>query len=198
MPELDIDRIRELYSEIKWYRRYYQDIPELHLNKSERKNDRRVIDLQLSRIDFAGKVVWDLGCAGGFFLRYAIDLGAKKAIGFDLPYIVERVTEVNKFLGYPQIVFYGVDIDSLYDTEFFDEIDAPDIVFYLSMNYHVRFPRAIIKHAETIVFEDNGHHSMTRPDKIPEIFTKNFRDIEYIGRSTDHEPTTIYHIRKGQ
>jgi 2-polyprenyl-3-methyl-5-hydroxy-6-metoxy-1,4-benzoquinol methylase len=188
----DEQKVRELYSHLKWFRRYYQDIPELGLNRSERKNAQRVIDLQLDRIDFQDKIVWDVGCAGGFFLRYAIDRGAKRAIGFDRLNIVTVVSQVNALLGYGQIELHGVDLDD-YD---FSDVPDPDIVFFLSMNYHVGVPEAIQKRAQMVIFEDNGKKSRGIPGKIGRSFTDNFEHIEYIGRSSDWEPTTIYHLMK--
>jgi hypothetical protein len=195
---MDLAAVQRLYREARWYRRYYQDIPELRLFKSERKNDVRVRDLRLDRVDFNGKCVWDLGCAGGFFLRYALDHGATTAVGFDLPSVIERVQPVNDFLGYRQIVFCGLDLETVYaDTAYWESIvGSPEIVFFLSMNYHIRIAPFILQNTQMMIFEDNGRRTKTVPDKIPQSLSRSFPYVEYIGRSSGRDPTTIYHLRK--
>lgn len=190
---MDLAEAQRLYAEIRWGKRHYQSAPELYLTSGERKSDRRVAELGLDKIDFKGKVVWDLGCAGGFFLRYAIDQGASKAIGFDRFDVIDKLALVNEFLGYSMIELHAMDLR--WDPQF-TGIPVPDIVFFLSMNYHVRVPSFVLRAAPLVILEDNGRRTRDNPDTLSSYWIENFPVREYIGRSADHEHTTIYHLRK--
>lgn len=192
---------RHLYTHTKWgYTRYYQDVPELGLTKSLRNNEQRLRDLRMERIDFRDKVVWDVGCAGGFFLRYALDRGARRAIGFDSPPIIMATTAVNACLGY-SVELHAVDLKS-YD---FAGVPDPDVVLFLSMLVHVPVPDKVMA-APVVVLEDNDRRSKTRPGWLGKRWSRNFPYIEYVGRGTDRTfyaraltkeaGTTIYHMRK--
>ena len=65
-----------------------------------RDSERRIKELGLDQIDFKNKTVWDVGCAGGFFTRYAIDRGAKRVIGFDNEATVNAARNMANYLGY--------------------------------------------------------------------------------------------------
>lgn len=129
----------------------YHSIPELGIIGG-RDNELRIKKLHLDEIDFKGKTVLDIGCSEGFFTRYAIDQGAKKATGVDLPGVVRPVQELTYFLGYNNIDFYGADLKSttFEDFEF-------DITLFLSMVHHVGLPDWMITITkELFVFEGNG------------------------------------------
>ena len=200
---MDPERAKELYRNAKWGGvRYYQDIPELSLTESYRKNGPRLKDLHLGRIVFRGKVVWDIGCAGGFFLRYAMGHGAHEAVGFDTPEVVRAARAINGCLGYGAIEFRAVDLGK--ECKFGG---APDIVFYLAVNNHVPTQRDALNKARLVVLEDVSRATKNRPEHLIG-FWDQFKSREYIGRGTDiiHDwrvrggvsNSTIYHLRRAE
>lgn len=185
------EKIKEIYFLRGRYGKvYYQDVPELGLRGAPRKSDQRVNHLQLSKIDFNGKVVWDIGCAGGFFSRYALANGAKRVIGFDMKDPAEAAYVLSNYLGYFNADFEVVDLRLGIPEKY----PKPDIAFFLSMNFHVPIPQRIFE-ADTVIFEDNGKESRAL-DKLAEPWTSHFSRIEFMGRAVDHGDKAIYHLYK--
>ena len=128
----------------------YHSIPELEISGG-RDNEKRIKELHLDEIDFKGKTVLDIGCSEGFFCRYAMDRGAKRVLGLDLPGVVKPTEELTYFLGYNNIDYQGLDLKTESIQERFD------IVLFLSMVHHVGLPDWVIESArELFVFEGNG------------------------------------------
>lgn len=169
---------------------YYQNVPELGLNGGPRKSLDRVNYLKLDKIDFKGKVVWDIGCAGGFFCRYAYSKGAKRVIGFDMRDPAEAAYVLSNYLGYFNIDFETVDLKLGIPEKY----PKPDIAFLLSMNFHIPIPERIFE-AETVIFEDNGRESRAL-DVLGRPWTEHFNRYEFIGRGIDHGDKAIYHLYK--
>lgn len=191
--ELDPDheeKIREIYFDSGRYGKiYYQDVPELGLQGGPRKSLDRVKYLGLENIDFTGKVVWDVGCAGGFFCRYAESRGAKRVIGFDGEKPIYAAFMLSNYLKYFNIDYEVLDLRNGIP----DKYPKPDIVFYLSMNFHIPTPQRIFE-AQKIIFEDNGKESRAF-EKPTEEFTKQ-HSFNFIGRGVDHGDKAIYHLTK--
>lgn len=183
------EKIRDIYAQYTRYGKiYYQDIPELDLYDGPRKSTQRVDDLWLDSLDFEGKIVWDIGCAGGYFVRYALDHGAKRVIGFDEPNIAWAAAVVSQYLGYFNADFVGLDLKQGIPKEYL----KPDIVFYLSMNLHIEPPDRLFE-ADKLVFEDNGKESRAW-SKPEDKYTKEYTNVAFVGRARDHGDKAIYHL----
>lgn len=174
---------------------YYQDVPELGLRGGPRKSEQRIKELGLDRIKFGGKDVWDIGCAGGFFTRYASDKNAKIVTGFDFPEPIAAARHLANYLGYFNID-YVEDVDFRKTTPFGSNrlVVKPDIVFFLSMNLHIGIPSWILD-APMVIFEDNGKESRKKTE-LGKPWTDHFDKIEFIGKATDHGNKPIYHLQK--
>lgn len=185
-----LETVRQImFEEGKYGKVYYQNEPELGLSGGPRDSMERIKYLGLDQIDFSGKVVWDVGCAGGFFTRYAIDRGAKRVIGFDTEQTVLAARNASNYLGYFNADYVGIDLSQGIPDEYL----KPDIVFYLSMNFHIPTPQRIFE-ADTIIFEDNGKE--TRALETPSEEFTNGRNFKFIGRGIDHGDKAIYHLTK--
>ena len=188
------ETVKELYIKGKYGKVYYQDVPELGLHGGPRKSEERIKMLGLDKLHWKGRNVLDVGCAGGFFTRYASEQEASRVVGIDIDeghinasrhmanllghfnndYILMDVRK-NNYSGYPQVF---------------------DTTLFLSMNYHVDFPDWIIKcTSKTIVFEDNGRESRNSEKLDPKFASRFAGGVEFMGRATDHGDKPIYHLK---
>lgn len=171
----------------KYGKVYYQDVPELKLSGGPRKSVDRIKTLALDRIDFKDKSVLDIGCAGGFFCRHALDQGAGYVRGVDMLQPVEAARNLANHLGKFAIDYEVADLSKGYDDEF-------DIVLFLSLIFHVDIPEAV-KKAKVVVFEDNSKNNRHKKE-LGKPWTDWFSKIEHVGVATDHGNKSIYHLRK--
>ncbi len=185
------DTVKEKYIEGRYGKVYYQDVPELGLHGGPRKSSDRVQMLGLDKVDFEDKLVLDVGCAGGYFLRYALANGAKRVVGIDIDKgELEAAFHVGNWLGYYNTDYVLTDVVENKINGMFD------ITLLLSMNFHIGYPSWILEATkELMVFEDNGKES--RAKDVPEEGIKSrFSDYKFIGRAVDHGDKAIYHLRK--
>jgi 2-polyprenyl-3-methyl-5-hydroxy-6-metoxy-1,4-benzoquinol methylase len=182
------DFVRKSYiQDGKYGKVYYQDVPELDLKGGPRKSLDRIKTLALDKIDFEGKSVLDIGCAGGFFCRHAFDKGASYVRGVDMVQPIEAARNLANYLGKFGIDYEVADLSKGYDDEF-------DVVLFLSLIFHIKIPEAV-KKAKCVVFEDNSREN--RHNKIlGKPWTDWFSKIEHVGVATDHGDKSIYHLRK--
>jgi 2-polyprenyl-3-methyl-5-hydroxy-6-metoxy-1,4-benzoquinol methylase len=185
------ESVRESYIRDGEYKGvYYQDVPELGLNGGSRKSLDRIKSLALDRIDFKNKSVLDIGCAGGFFCRYAFSQGARYVRGVDLAPPVKAAQAISDHLGMSAIDYEVADLKEGYDEEF-------DIVFFLSVIFYVGIPESV-KTAQIVIFEDNTKENKN-DTKLGEPWGTWFSDIKYIGSAADHinhDSKPVYHLRK--
>lgn len=185
------ETVQEIYfNKGRYGKIYYQNDDRLGVHGGPRKSEERIKYMQLDKIDFEGKTVWDIGCAGGFFLRYAMDRGAKRAHGFDMKDPLEAAFHVGNLLGYFNIDYHVVDLRKEIGIEY----DRPDIVFFLSMIYHVPAPQRLFE-ADTVIYEDNGK-TTRQLDKLGKPWVDYFSKIEFVGRGIDHGDKAVYHLHK--
>ena len=142
--------------------------------------------MQLDRIDFKNKIVWDLGCAGGYFLRYAIDRGARRVIGFDMKESIEAAFHVDNYLGYFNNDYVEADLKRGIPSN----IIKPDIAFFLSLNFHIGIPN-YLKDIPFVIFEDNGKESR-KLTELRKPWTDWFKNIKFIGKAKDHGNKSIF------
>ena len=83
---------------------------------------------------------------------------------------------ISNYLGYFNIDYVGIDLKNGIPDEYL----KPDIVLYLSMNFHIPTPQRIFE-ADTIIFEDNGKE--TRALEEPEAFYIVGHNFKFIGRA---------------
>lgn len=183
------DTVKQVYCEEgKYGKVYYQDVPELGLSGGPRKSELRIKELGLDKIDFEGKTVWDIGCAGGFFTRYAAEHGAKQVTGFDMKEPIIAAKNVANYLGYFNINYEEINLSDPYVLN--DRV-KPDICLFLSLNFHIGIP-SFLKYCPFVVFEDNGKETRHQTLGIP--WTEWFDKIEYLGACTDHGQKKIWHL----
>ena len=194
-----IQRIKDAYSLYSKYGKiYYQAVPEWEMNSGPRKSLDRVKDMNLEEIDFKGKSVMDLGCAGGFFCRYAKSRGADEVLGIDFEdcigsnSVLAAKLVVNE-LGYWDINFKEMDLRT--------EIPPKaDIVFFLSMNYHIGIPEWLPEVTNKLcIFEDNARgqadSAKVRQETL-DTLNKMFNKVELVGQAFDHGDKNIYRCWK--
>lgn len=183
------ETVRQVYCEEgKYGKVYYQDVPELELSGGPRKSELRIKELGLDKIDFKGKTVWDIGCAGGYFTRYAMEHGAAQVTGFDMKESVIAAKNVANYLGYFNISY---EVADLREKEVLVDRAKPDIVLFLSLNYHIGIP-SFLKYCPFVVFEDNGKE--TRHNELGNPWISWFKKIDYLGECTDHGSKRIYKL----
>jgi len=181
-----LEKIKKIYIEKARYGKiYYHNISEWGLVNSPRKNKKRVKWMALDEIDFRNKSVLDLGCAGGFFCRYAKDRGAKYVCGIDEKDPIFAAILASNELGYWDIDFYSEDLNK-YRPE------RADIVFFLSMNYHIGIPHWLADVTDEVcIFEDNSKERNAK-----EQLKKMFRRVVEVGKALNHGDKPIYHCYK--
>jgi len=185
-----LEKVKDIYFEMGRYGKvYYQDVPELGMRGGPRKSELRIKELGLDRVDFKGKSVWDVGCAGGFFCRYADNMGAKRVTGFDEDTPIVAAQHMANYLGNFNIDFM---VKELREEKVFIDSPRPDIVFFLSMNYHIGVPE-FLKYCPFVILEDNGKESRN-DETLGGPWNTWFDKIEFIGRCSDHGNKPIYHL----
>ena len=186
-----LEYVKETYCEDGRYGKiYYQDEPEIGLTGGPRKSKDRELYMALDKIGFKDKVVWDIGCAGGYFCRYAASRGAKRVIGFDMKQTLKAAFHVGNYLKYFNIDYVERDLNKGIQ----EYIPLPDIAFFLSMNLHVGIPEQLLQ-INTVVFEDNGRESRSL-DKLGEPWTNHYKNIQFVGRGKDHGDKACYILHK--
>lgn len=184
-----LEKVKKVYIDKARYGKvYYQDVPEWGLKGSPRKCEERVKYMKLGDINFRNKSVLDLGCAGGYFCRYARRQGTKDVIGIDYPDVkgsdpILAAKLVSNELGYWDIDYRNFNI------KIGCQADWPsDIVFFLSMNLHIGIPDWLPKVTKEIcIFEDNSKERNAK-----EKLTKMFKKVKLIGKAKDHGNKPIY------
>lgn len=182
------DTIKRLYIEKARYGKiYYHNA--FGLRKGPRKNIRRLKYMGLNQIDYKGKSVLDAGCAGGYFLHYAADQGAKQLLGVDLTDPIHAA-----FIWANEQRYWKIDFDVMDLTKDWPE-ERFDVVHYFSMNYHIGFPDGLfstLKQSSILVVEDNAKDREEHP--LPEKIGDRFERIERVGTSYDHGGKINYHL----
>lgn len=187
LTEDHTDRIRDLYRELGVYGKAVYH-PEFGLT-APRDNKKRIEYLDLKSVTMNDKTVADLGSAGGFFVRYAKDRGAKRAVGYDhaghgSPDPIKGAYIASIELGYHDIDFYSHDLNEKIPEVY-------DVVFFLSMNFHIGIPDWLNQVAtELVIFEDNSKQRNAR-----ETLAQMFDSVKQVGVSKDHGDKPIYHCR---
>jgi len=186
------------YKEYGTYgKKYYHNVPELDLNGGPRKNDQRVKWLGLDKIDFKGKTYVDLGCANGFFTRYADEKGAKKVVGVDTKNDAMKDPLLSAWLvsnltGYYNINYFEVDLSK----PVIMVLKKTDIATFLSMTHHVGVPVWLNKIANLIIVEDNGKDRSDYGENYKKL-EKLFSKVELKGHSSDRSDSLpIYYCYK--
>ena len=179
------ERVQEKWRFLARYgKKYYQNVPEWNFTGGPRKTDERVEWMKLDNISFKDKTILDLGCSGSaFFCRYAKDRGGEVS-GVDCenkggpdPVMAAQLL-CNEF-GYWDIDFYESDLTSWnYEKGIYLEAD---IVFFLSLNYHIGIPGWLPKITkELCIFEDNS-----KDRNAEETLKGLFRKVEFVGLAHD-------------
>lgn len=186
-----VDVVKRIYTERgKYGKVYYQDVPELGFSGGPRKSQDRIDYMQLDKIDFTDKVVWDIGCAGGFFCRYALDRGAKIVYGMDEENTCYAAFMVSNHLGKFNIDYRACDLSKGIP----EDIPDADIAFFLSMNFHIPIPERLLR-VPTVIFEDNGKESR-KETTLHRPWTHHFKHITLVGKGKDHGDKPVYHLVK--
>ncbi len=186
-----LEYVKEIYCEKgKYGKIYYQDEPRIGLTSAPRKSKDRIKYMALDKIDFKDKVVWDIGCAGGYFCRYAAEHGAKRVIGMDMGKPLEAAFQGSNYLRCFNIDYVECDLSRGIPSD----IPKADIAFMLSMNYHIPIPERLFE-VDTVIFEDNGKESRN-DDKLGEPWIKHYKNIEFVGRANDHGSKALYTLRR--
>ncbi len=187
-----LDKVRDIYIVNGRYGKvYYQDEIEIGLTGSPRKSLDRIKYMNLTDIDFKGKDVLDVGCAGGFFLRYAKTMGARRCVGLDTPLTIHAPRHTNNYLGYFDIDIYPSGEDGEFEMPEVAMIQY-DIIFFLSMYMHIGLPESVfnfLKPSGIMIFEKNGRES---DEAVEKILKDKFSKVDLVGHGKDHGNKPIY------
>lgn len=189
------ETVREIYNnDGKYGKVYYQNVTELGLNGGPRQSDKRIEYMKLDTFNFTDKNVLDVGCAGGHFLRYADNRGAKRCLGVDVPKIINAAKHLNNLLGHFNIDFTSTGEDGAFDFQprHYYGIEGFDVVFFLSMNMHIGLPDSVINAMNPgafMFFEKNGRET---DEAVEAMLKEKFEKVELLGRAEDHGNKPIY------
>jgi hypothetical protein len=184
---------RIYYEKGRYGKIYYQNDDELGFHGGPRHSEDRVKYMKLDEVDFKDKIVWDIGCAGGYFCRYADKHGAKRVIGFDMKDPLEAAFHAGNFLGHFNIDYVEADLSKGIPAE---RLPKADIAFFLSMNLHVGILEQL-KDIPFVVFEDNSYDGRDK-DVLGKPWTDWFNNIRFVGRGLDHGAKAVYWLNKEQ
>jgi SAM-dependent methyltransferase len=174
-PKSHAQIIVDKYHELARYGKcVYHPVPELGITTSPRKNEDRVRLMGLDKIDFKGKRVLDIGCAGGWFCRYAKDRGAKYVLGIDWPDVKDTNPVLASYLVANELGYWDIDFEDINLME--ERVDEQfDIVFYFSMTFHVGvIPWLSEVTKEVCIVEDNSRGRNADPE-----LKAQFSKVEY-------------------
>jgi len=179
--------IKKLYiEEARYGKIYYHNA--FGLTNSPRSNENRIKWMGLHKLNWKGKSVLDIGCAGGAFLQYAKICGANTVIGVDNKKTLHGAFIAANEYRHWDIGFIAMDASKELPKEKFD------IVLYLSMNFHIGIPNHLFdtlsKHG-VLVIEDNAEDRNKIP--LPDKLRDRFEVIKFMGFSKDHGNKPNYH-----
>ncbi len=181
---------KEIYHEEGRYGKiYYQREPRIEMNNGPRQSNNRIGYMKLNKIDFKGKVVWDVGCATGFFCRYAAEHGAKRVIGLDMKKPLNAAFHVGNYLKYFNIDYVECDLKQGIPV---NDIPKADIAFFLSMNLHVGNLEQL-KDIPLVIFEDNSRDRRNETDP-GKPWTDWFNNVKHVGKGLDHGSKSVYQL----
>jgi hypothetical protein len=189
------DKVKAVIMEkAKYGKVYYQDEPELGMNGAPRKSEDRIKYMKLDEIDFKDKTVLDLGCAGGYFCRYAKSRGAKEVLGIDFEDVKGSDTRLAAYLISNELGYWDIDFRQM-DLRI-EQPPKADIVFFFSLDYHIGVPYWLGKATNEIcIFEANTRGYKEDPSVLLETeskLKKMFSKVEFIGKAEDHGDKIIW------
>lgn len=144
----------------------------------------------LMQPDVEGKTVLDIGCNLGWFVRKAVNEGAKPAMGFDTDIaVIETAIELSRSYSPIQLIFGTRDIDSEQGREFLSDAHY-DVIFCLSVLQHLKDPDRVFQwmldHGETLYIEI--------PQRaITPLMAEHLNDAELLGESERGRP--LYRLK---
>lgn len=142
--------IKRVKDKATWAGNYYQNFEGEIGYKGVTRVEKLNKALHNKLIDFKGKVVMDIGCNGGEFLRFAAANGAIRCIGIDLPEVIPVAMEAANYSGYFDIDWIPKVIQKDEDIGL-----GCDVLFFTSMKLHVGIPPILFR-TPTVVYEHNG------------------------------------------
>lgn len=111
---------------------YYEKYNHGYNSFLENKQIMPELEKHLSKIDFSGKVVLDVGCGRGEFLRYSVGRGAQKAVGIDYSSAAVEITEKTLEDVKENVEVLQMDAKELnFEPETFDTVVLLDVVEHL-------------------------------------------------------------------
>jgi hypothetical protein len=157
--------------------------------KGQRDQNRRAQAMGLDEIDFTGKTVLDLGCNLGLFCQDALQRGAQRATGVDLPHVAEVAYELANWNCAWNADFLGLHLprESLPQ-------DSWDIVYALSVDRQIGYSKWMADLSSELFFLE-GHvpdQEVTYRERLEEHFSK----VEFLGMTRDHGPRPLFRCWK--
>jgi 2-polyprenyl-3-methyl-5-hydroxy-6-metoxy-1,4-benzoquinol methylase len=191
------------HMDLRWYEDFIkQEVVKTHYGKNidgsqfsyqsdnlfggKRQTSYRIDFMRLNEIDFKQKSVVDIGCNLGMFLHYAWDKEATRMTGYD---VEKNINVAKQYANYKKkfnIDFIACDLKTIIP-------DKADIVFYLSMSEYLGFPEWLKDiTGEVLIYE--GHASTTKESDEANL-SKLFKNVEFIGISTDRSERPVFRCR---
>jgi hypothetical protein len=173
-----IDSVTHFGKAYEGRRASYQSIDSRKID-GKRKTSYRIEQMGLSRQEFRGKTVLDIGCNLGMFLHYAACRGASGCVGFDLP---EIILVAHEFAG----------LEGRYDISFTTSLptEHADIVFYLAMSKYLGFPEWLKSVTKEVLYYE-GHANDSRENTERQL-SRLFGTVEFLGMTTDRSERLLY------
>ena len=193
--------------------KWYQTIPLANGQSTPGETgdaEERKLEMMRLPADLSGKTVLDIGCNEGFFSFDAERRGAKKVVAIDKSSDARDKFHLIKELMHSKVEFRFADLLELNP----DELGKFDIVFFLSVFHHLRYPfqvldrifeltreYAIMEFVEAVPEEDLGqsvlvrklskkghlHILPTRQFTIEMLTRAGYSKIEILGTHREHK-----------
>lgn len=182
------EKFKEFYLKNAIYgKTHYHPVEEWGITSSPRDNNKRVDWLRLTEANLRGASVLDLGCAGGWFTRYAYKMGAKRVVGIDsaLDIPTSAITLAAQLVA-TDLEMWGIeylDMDIEHNRPK-QGMEKFDVVLFLSESYHVGVPEWLpLVTGGVCIVEDNSKDKQDTFKKLRALFRK----VELRGHSEDRD-----------
>jgi len=171
----------------------YQDAPGL-TDASQRNTASRVRAMDWGAAEFAGRTVLDVGCNAGALTVAALEYGALRAVGVDLPHVAKVAAEVANWRGAWNADFVGAQLPAQRERIAAETgLTQFDVVLALSVKQVKPVPWVFGMCRGTCYFEG---HVPDREHTWRPVLERHFERVEFLGMTRDHGPRPLFRCEK--